>query len=125
MIAYVDTSAVLAIEFDEADAPYAIERIDRASKLISSNLMEAELRSVMRRQGIELDPKIISDLDWIHPDRPLTAEFERILSTGYLRGADLWHVAVALYAAPDPSQISFITLDVRQRSVAQELEFQT
>ena len=125
MTAYVDTSAVLAIEFDEVNAPYAIERIDRASKLVSSNLMEAELRSAMRRQGIELDPKIISDVGWVHPDRPLTLEFEVALRAGYLRGADLWHVAVALYVSPDPSQISFVTLDGRQRKVAQELGFQT
>lgn len=125
MTAYVDTSAILAIEFDEGDAQYAIERIDGASNLISSNLMEAELRSAMRRQVIEFDRKIISDVDWIHTDRPLTREFERTLSAGYLRGADLWHVAVALYASPDPSKISFITLDRRQRNVAQELGFQT
>ena len=125
MIAYVDTSAVLAIEFDEADASYAIEHIDRASKLISSNLMEAELQSAMHRQGVELDPKIISDVDWIHPDRPLTPEYDVTLRAGYLRGADLWHVAVALYAAPDPSQASFITLDVRQREVARKIGFQT
>lgn len=125
MTEYVDTSAVLAIEFDEAGAPYAIERIDSASKLISSNLMEAELRSAMRRQDIELDLKIISDVDWIHANRPLTPEFERVLRVGYLRGADLWHVAVALFASPDPSQISFITLDVRQRDVARDVGFQT
>lgn len=125
MNAYVDTSAVLAIEFDEADSSYAIEHIDGASKLISSNLMEAELQSAMHRQGVELDPKIISDVDWIQPDRPLTPEFRLVLGAGYLRGADLWHVAVALYASPDPSQASFITLDVRQREVARDIGFQT
>ncbi len=79
----------------------------------------------MHRQGMQLDPKIISDVDWINPNRPLTDEFELILSVGYLRGADLWHVAVALFASPDPSQISFITLDTRQREVARKIGFQT
>ena len=125
MTAYIDTSAILAIEFGEADAPYAKERIDHASTLIASNLMEAEVRSAMRRLGTGLDPKLISDVDWVYPNRPLTPEFDVILRAGYLRGADLWHVAVALFASPDPSQISFITLDMRQRNVARDIGFQT
>ena len=125
MNAYVDTSAILALEFGEPGALRARESIDRASKLISSNLMEAEVWAVMHRQGMQLDPKIISDVDWITPNRPLTDEFELVLSAGYLRGADLWHVAVALFASPDPSQISFITLDTRQREVARKIGFQT
>ena len=125
MTAYIDTSAILAIEFGEADAPYAKERIDHASTLIASNLMEAEVRSAMRRLGTGLDPKLISDVDWVYPNRPLTPEFDVVLRAGYLRGADLWHVAVALFASPDPSQISFITLDMRQRNVARDIGFQT
>ena len=125
LTAYIDTSAILAIEFGEADAPYAKERIDHASTLIASNLMEAEVRSAMRRLGTGLDPKLIST--WtgsiqIDHSRP---EFDVILRAGYLRGADLWHVAVALFASPDPSQISFITLDMRQRNVARDIGFQT
>ena len=45
------------------------------------------------------------------------------LRAGYLRGADLWHVACALYVAPKPSDVFFITLDERQAEVAAALEF--
>ena len=46
-----------------------------------------------------------------------------MLNAGYLRGADLWHVATALYVTPEPGEISFITLDRRQRNVAMALGF--
>ena len=37
------------------------------------------------------------------PDRPLTHECTKALTAGYLRGADLWHVACALYLAGEES----------------------
>ena len=43
---------------------------------------------------------------------------------GYLRGADLWHIAMALYVAPPAEDIVFITLDGTQREVASALGFQ-
>lgn len=61
---------------------------------------------------------------WILPDRPLTIEMVRGLEAGYLRGADLWHIATALYVAPQATEISFITLDGQQGEVASALGFQ-
>ena len=49
---------------------------------------------------------------------------EAVLASGYLRGADLWHVAAALYSFPDPRTATFLTLDNRQREVAEALGFQ-
>ena len=40
------------------------------------------------------------------------------------RGANLWHIATVLYLAREPSAISFVTLDDRQRTVATALGFQ-
>jgi hypothetical protein len=60
---------------------------------------------------------------WLHPQRPLTAEFRRILAVGHLRGADLWHLACALWTAPDARELAFVTLDKRQRDVARKLGF--
>ena len=48
---------------------------------------------------------------------------ESALRAGNLRGADLWHIATALYAAPEPAAIAFVTLDRRQASVAAALGF--
>ena len=47
------------------------------------------------------------------------------LEAGYLRGADLWHVATALYIVREPSEISFVTLEIQQRTVVKALGFQT
>jgi hypothetical protein len=57
------------------------------------------------------------------PDRPLGGEIGVVLSAGYLRGADLWHLASALYLAGNPRNLPFITLDERQEVVARKLGF--
>ena len=123
-IAYVDTSALVAVAFDEPRGRETSERLDDYSRLLSSNLLEAELRAAFAREQQEFDADVVSRIDWILPDRPLTAELTRALDGGCLRGADLWHVAAALYLTPKPEEISFITLDDRQRKVASALGFQ-
>lgn len=40
------------------------------------------------------------------PARRLTRELERVLAAGYIRGADAWHVACALYLDPTSSPIT-------------------
>ena len=55
---------------------------------------------------------------------PLASEFAKGLEAGYLRGADLWHVATTLYAARRPDEIAFVTLDMKQRTIAAALGFQ-
>ena len=46
-----------------------------------------------------------------------------VLAAGYAGGADSWHLAAALYLSPEPSDIHFVTLDVRQGAVAKALGF--
>jgi hypothetical protein len=57
----------------------------------------------------------------VFPDRPLGPEIVRVLEAGYARGADVWHLATALYLADDPADLPFLTLDVRQRELARAL----
>ena len=64
-------------------------------------------------------------MSWIIPDRPLSPEIGRVLTAGYVRGADCWHLATALYLAEDPSELVFLTLDARQKDVALALGFGT
>ena len=123
-VAYVDTSALVAIAFHERGAAACARRLASFSRLVSSNLLEAELRAVFARERRQFPPSLVSGMDWVLPDRPLTREFETALQAGYLRGADLWHVATALYLARDPGDIWFITLDGRQRAVASLLGFE-
>jgi len=53
----------------------------------------------------------------------LSVEMSRVFSAGYLRGADAWHLACALFYADDRTSLTFLTLDARQREVAERLGF--
>jgi len=123
-LAYVDTSCLVAIAFDEPGATRLATRLQRFDRLLASNLLEAELRSALRREGVGgREIPMLSWLTWIYPNRPLTAEFARITALGYLKGPDLWHLANALFLAPDGRQLAFLTLDKRQRDVGAKLGF--
>ena len=123
-ITYVDTSALVAIAFGEPDGNQARERLDDFSRLLSANLLDAELRAAFARERLEFDAEVLSRIEWVLPDRPLAIELARGLEAGYLRGADLWHIATALYVAPRAEELGFITLDEPQRKVASTLGFQ-
>ena len=122
--AYVDTSVIVAIAFQEPGSVQLARHLEECTRWISSNLLEAELRATFAREKRYLDTSTLSSIDWIFPDRSLSSEFAAALRAGYLRGADLWHVATALYVAPRPGDIAFITADQRQQDVAQALGFQ-
>jgi len=124
-VGYVDTSALLAVAFSEPTRPAVERRLSQLTSVASSNLLEAELRAGLSREGRAFDPQLTRGITWVLPVRPLTPELVTVLGVGYLRGADLWHVAAALYAAPDPQGVTFVTLDRRQGEVAAALGFQT
>ena len=122
--AYVDASALIAVAFGEPGATRLERRMSGFDGLYSSNLTEAEVLSAFvreEREAPERDP--FGRLSWVLPDRPLTDEISRVLSAGYLRGADLWHVACALYLEPEPDELVFLTLDASQKAVAAKLGF--
>jgi len=123
-IPYIDSSALVAIAFNEPGASILTEIISKCEKVISSSLLDAEIRSAFMRENIEFPESLLSGNRWILPERPLTKELAITLDAGYLRGADLWHVASALYAVNDPRQVFFTTLDYRQESVARAIGFQ-
>ena len=55
-LAYVDTSCLVAIAFAEAGATKVAGRLERMDRLFASNLLEAELRSALAREGLSDDP---------------------------------------------------------------------
>ena len=122
-VAYVDTSVLTAIVFDEPGAAAYAQRLDEFARLISSNLLEAELRAAFARENQLFHESVVAGVEWILPDRTLALEFATVLEAGYLRGADLWHVATALYVSPQSRNLSFATLDARQSAVAAALGF--
>ena len=128
--AYIDASGLVAIAFNQAGGAYMAERISGFSHFISANLLEAEIRSAFMREEFDFQDRLIAEIEWVMPERPLTLEMQQVLAAGYQTGGDLWHLAVALYAAgrpafTEPGNITFLTLDTRQRAVAAALGFQT
>ena len=121
--AYVDTSALASIGFNEPGNLGVRERLDGFSRINASLLLEAELRSIYARENLPFDIRLLERITWIFPVRGLSREIEAVLQSGYLRGADLWHLAVALYSTDDPREVTFVTLDARQRAVAAALGF--
>lgn len=122
-IAYVDTSCLVSIAFGESGSTAISRRLHSFDTLASSNLMEAEFLATLARERRDQDRSFLSKIAWIIPDRPLHSEITRVLAGGYLRGADCWHLACALYFAEAPGSLSFLTLDARQRSAAEMLGF--
>ncbi len=120
---YVDTSYIAAIALGERGSNALRRRAAQFDSLLSSNLLEAELRATFQREGVQGEPAVLAVISWIVPDRPLSQEIARVLETDYLRGADCWHLATALYLADDPASLTFLTLDERQRAVAKSLGF--
>ena len=126
-LAYVDTSATLAVALEEPAAPSVAEHLSAFPRLLSSNLLEAEMRAAHHREGLVFDVRIVSNIRWVHPVRSLGREMAKALGAGgYLKGADLWHIATALYIDENVAgRMAFITLDDRQRAVAANLGFET
>ena len=122
--AYVDTSALVAVLLGEPQAEAMAAELTRHETLLSSNLLEAELRAVLARENVRVElTSLVRGIDWVLPDRPLAYELKRVLEGGYVRGSDAWHLACALYLDPEPSELHLISLDERQLDVARILGF--
>ena len=123
-VAYVDGSALLSVAFGEQDGPYIAQRLAGYATLISSTLLEAEMRAAFAREHLDFDTGLLSRIEWIYPVRPLGPEIAATLQVRYLRSGDLLHVATALYAVRTSGfELAFITLDNDQREAAARLGF--
>lgn len=123
--AYVDSSVIVAIAFEEGTAAAQVTRLRSFVEVFSAQLLEAELKSALRREQRDLNPRWLDAIEWVRPVHSLSTAIEAVLEAGYLRGADCWHLATALYLSPKPGDIVFLTLDQRQRDVAKSLGFAT
>lgn len=116
--AYVDTSCVVAAAFRETVGQQVASLLAAYDELITSNLLEAELRAAARREDVVFSPEWLDRFSWILPDRPLHHELAVIFAAGYARGADAWHVACALSVVRRADELAFLTLDTRQARLA-------
>ena len=124
-VGYLDSSCVVAITLGEPGARAVVTALRRFERLVSSNLLEAEVRAALARERVTVLPDTFASVDWILPDRPLTPEIHRVVAAGALRGADLWHLACALYLDPAAGEVAFLTLDAKQQRVASTIGFNT
>jgi hypothetical protein len=122
--AYLDSSCLVAFTLDEPGSKGFFARLARFDRLFSSNLLEAELRSALAREG---RPGVLRNpvalLHWVFPPQRLTREIDLILEEGFLKGPDLWHLACALFLHSKVKDLTFLTLDGRQGDIARSLGF--
>jgi predicted nucleic acid-binding protein len=122
---FVDTSALVALAFQEPGHAWVGERLASAGDLFAAPLLEAEFRAALQREEAEQGVELLEAFRWVLPDRPLSAELDRVFAAGHARGADAWHLATALFLGERPGDLPFLTLDRRQREVARALGFPT
>ncbi|MCB0317501.1 MAG: type II toxin-antitoxin system VapC family toxin [Bdellovibrionales bacterium] len=127
MHAYVDTSVLVSIYFADANYSKYIKSLKKYNDIYSSILLEAELCSVVAREEKNLDlvEKVLSNIQIFSPNKSILPECERVLSHGYLRGADLYHLACALAIDPSALEMDFISADKKQIKIAKSLGFKT
>jgi predicted nucleic acid-binding protein len=124
-VAYVDSSCLVAIFLGEPGFRDVMLRLSRYDRLFSSSLLEAEVRAALAREGIPGNPgSLLAWITWVHPQRRLTQEYRQILEVKALRGADLWHLACALFMREKFQGLGFLTLDGGQSKAAKDLGFQ-
>jgi predicted nucleic acid-binding protein len=123
--AFVDTSVLVALELREAGWERLRTDLRPFDELHASDLLAAEFLATARREGLPADQSeaALRRIKLSHPPRSLKPEIDRVLVHGYLRGADVWHLACALFLAPDPAELPFLTRDARQAEVARALGF--
>ena len=124
-VAYLDSSCLVALVLGEPSARRVGGMLRPFARLVSSNLLEAEVRSALGRERVVPAADTFAGVGWVLPERALAQEFERVAALGTLRGADLWHVACALYLDPTAAELAFVTLDAAQRKVAAAVGFAT
>ena len=123
--AYVDTTALSPITLGEEPVGTAVrQRLEAFSYLLSSNLMEAELRHAFALEGREFDAAVLSNVNWVFPNRRLDAEMSAALEFANLSPVRVWHLATAIFFRETlQSDLAFITLDEEQETVARDLGF--
>lgn len=120
---FLDTSALVALAFEEPEHDAVGKLLTSGSDLFAAPLLEAEFRAALAREQVEGGLELLDAFRWVLPDRTLSPELDRVYSRGYLRGADAWHLATALFLVERPADVPFLTLDQRQREAAEALGF--
>jgi predicted nucleic acid-binding protein len=127
-VAYIDTSFFLAIVFDEPDASTLVRVRKNFNQVFAADLLVAEALAAAARGGIDPTAVLagIRSISLFFPPRLLEPEIGHTLALGTLRGADVWHLAAALFVAGlAQAKIAFLSRDRSQRTIARRLGFAT
>ena len=127
LMAYVDPSALIPVALGEQPGATRI-RLERFPILVSSTLLDAELRAALQDEQQTHSPSPASTIDrWVLPNRRLNEEMASISEIASLPALPLWHLASAMYFQQRQSltgrqfRLAFITLDEQQEAAASEL----
>lgn len=126
---YWDASALASALVRDEHTDVATDWAEREGLHLMSSLAEAELCAVLaraRREGLLTDVLAESALEtldtgpWRRLEVGPSSDTLRRLSLGSpLRGADLWHVAMAVDVSEDIPELRLLTFDGRMREAAE------
>ena len=129
LMAYVDPSALIPSLFGGQPEETRV-RLESFPILLSSILLEAELRAALENERQDFAASLIAEInEWITPHRRLDDELTAIQEIVSLPATSLWHLANAMYVRRRQSltsrqyRLAFITLDEQQETAANELGF--
>jgi predicted nucleic acid-binding protein len=126
--AYLDSSFLLAILLQEPRYRALQTTLGSFDDLIAGDLLVAEVLATAAREDLPLERirPVIESIALVLPARSLEPELLEVLQQGRLRGADLWHLACALYVAGEEREgLAFLSRDAPQRGLARRLGFAT
>ena len=120
--AYVDSSLIIATLFQDGPARSIKKLWLSADRFVSSYLLEVEVLSAATRErfALELVEPELRKIGYVRT-HSLATESKVILGKGYLRGADLYHVATALWIQNKHTGLKFLSLDEKQLVVARKV----
>lgn len=121
-IYYLDSSVVAAVMLKEKSSAKWRKLLLKSELLYSSYLLEAEVFATATREKVPLSSasEFIERINLIIPKRSLREEYLQIFTKGYCRGADAQHLATALSLKIKNESPVFITLDIKQKKLAQK-----
>jgi predicted nucleic acid-binding protein len=125
--AYLDTSAFLALVFRQSGYKQIEKILENVEQVLTTDLLMSEATSVFVRErgDFEVLKTSLGGLLFITAELSVPL-LESVLRAGWLRGADLYHLAAAFWLTDSkPKNIYFLTLDEQQNRVAGKLGFKT
>lgn len=127
MVYYLDTSAWIAWKFEQT-GQNLFKRVSLAEDtVVSSTLLAAEYIAFLKRiekLNVVRFEEELGFISWLYPASPLLDRCLEGVKDTALKGADLYHLATALWFTDGLNdEIEFLSCDIDQRRAAKALGF--